>query len=119
MKGRQNREFFEDRQNVGVRRLPLPRSMKQLFPLVFIVLLFVVMNRQQRKRAQAGTALQNSIATGDEVVTTSGIYGVVRAIADDQVQLEIADHVVVRIAKGAIARKTQDRAQGILPEVTQ
>ena len=32
--------------------------MKQLFPLVFIVLLFVVMNRQQRKRAQAVTVLQ-------------------------------------------------------------
>lgn len=91
----------------------------QLLPLVFIVLLFVVMNRQQRKRAQAVTALQNSIATGDEVVTTSGIYGVVRAMADDLVQLEIADQVVVRIAKGAIARKTQGRAQGILPEVTQ
>ena len=97
-----------------MRRLPLPRSM-QLIPLVFIVLLFVVMNRQQRKRTQAVTALQSSLLVGDEVVTTSGFYGIVRDTADDTIHLEIADQIVVRVAKGAIARKTQ----GIAPEVTQ
>ena len=97
-----------------MRRLPLLRSM-QLIPLVLIVLLFVVMNRQQRKRSQAVTALQSSLLIGDEVVTTSGFYGIVRDTTDEMIHLEIADQIVVRVAKGAIARKTQ----GPVPEVTQ
>ncbi len=87
----------------------------QLIPLVFIAVLFLFMNRQQRKRTQTQQSLVNSLTVGDSVVTTSGIYGTVRGTNDDVVTLEIADNVVVRIAKGAIARKTQS----LIPEVPQ
>jgi preprotein translocase subunit YajC len=87
----------------------------QLIPLLLIVVLFVFMNRQQRKRTHSQQTLVSSLQPGELVVTTSGLYGTVRTTDVDTVSLEIADQVVVRFAKGAIARKTQ----GLVPEVPQ
>lgn len=87
----------------------------QLIPIAFIIVLAVFMNRQQRKRVLLQQMLVSSLATGDMVVTTSGLYGTIRGTDSETFSLEIAEHVVVRIAKGAVARKTQ----GLVPEATQ
>ena len=104
----------EDRSARRACRLPLPRPM-QLIPLLLVVVLFVFMNRQQRKRSQTQQTLLASLQPGETVVTTSGLYGTVHTTDAETVSLEIADDVVVRFAKGAIARKTQ----GLVPEVPQ
>ena len=73
----------------------------------YIVIVFAAMyflwiapqNKQRKAQAQMISALR----VGDDVVTGGGIYGVVRDIAPDSVELEIADGVVIRIAKAAIA----------------
>jgi preprotein translocase subunit YajC len=46
------------------------------------------------------TALKN----GDRVITNGGVYGTVVGVSDDIVQLRIADHVKIQVAKSAIAR---------------
>lgn len=87
----------------------------QLIPLFLIAAMFIFMNRQQRKRVQTQQTLVSSLVIGETVVTTSGLYGTIQSTDTDTVSLEIAENVVVRIAKGAIARKTQ----GLVPEVPQ
>ena len=50
--------------------------------------------------------LQRSIEVGDEVITTSGVYGTITGEdGDSRFWLEIDDDVQIRIAKAAIQRK--------------
>jgi preprotein translocase subunit YajC len=77
-------------------------------PLILIALIFVAMYflmiRPQRRRLREQQDMQRAIGEGDEVLTTSGVYGFVTAIDGEVVWLEIAENVEIRIAKGAIAR---------------
>ena len=82
-----------------------------VLPLVFIGLIFVAMYflmiRPQRRRLRETQVMQRSISEGDEVLTTSGVYGFVVAMDEEVVWLEIAENVEIRIAKGAISKVVQ------------
>lgn len=88
-----------------------------ILPLVFIGLIFVAMYflmiRPQRRRLREQQEMQRSISEGDEVLTTSGVYGFVVAMEDDVVWLEIAENVEIRIAKGAISKVVQQADSGV------
>ena len=75
-------------------------------PLMFAVLYFVLIRPQQR-RAKKTQALQRAVEVGDEILTTSGLYGIVTAMDDDDVWLEVAEGVELRLARGAVLRRTQ------------
>lgn len=83
--------------------------MSALGILAWFVLLgaafFFFIVRPQRRQMAAHRALIQAVRVGDEVVTSSGILGTIRALADDTVQLEIADGVVVTLARGAISQR--------------
>jgi len=65
--------------------------------------------RPQRRRMLEHQRLIASLHIGDEIMSSSGIYGTVRAIHDDDtVEVEVADGVVLTMAKGAIAQRTDD-----------
>lgn len=76
-----------------------------LLILVLPFLLLAWLFLSQRKRQQQVVALQASIAVGDRVVTTSGLFATVRALTDDSAELEIAPGVVVRWDRRAIGSK--------------
>jgi preprotein translocase subunit YajC len=87
-------------------------SILGLFPLLLIpVAMYFLMIRPQRRRQREQAALQSSIEVGDEVMTTSGVYGFVTQFDGDIVWLEIDDNVQIRIAKAAVQRKV-DTAKG-------
>lgn len=85
-------------------------------PLSFLVLLllpllmYFLLIRPQRKRMKQQAALQSELGTGDEVITTSGIYGFISAVEDDYFWLEIDDDVQIRIAKAAVQGKVAPKA---------
>ena len=80
-----------------------------VFTLVFFGLIgaamYFLMIRPQRRRMRQTSDLQRSITEGDEILTTSGMYGFVTALDGDTVWLSIADDVEIRISRAAIARK--------------
>jgi len=59
--------------------------------------------RPQRRRQQAAQHLLTQIGVGKEIVTAGGLFGTVTALEGDEVRVEIADGVEVRIAKRAVA----------------
>ena len=63
--------------------------------------LFVI--RPQRRRQNQQVSMQESLRPGVEVVTAGGLYGTVTGADEDEVLVEIADGVVVRVARRAIA----------------
>ena len=67
--------------------------------------MYFLMIRPQRRKMRASAALQSSIEVGDEVMTTSGVYGFVTLIDGDIAWLEIDDDVQIRIARQALQRK--------------
>ena len=67
--------------------------------------MYFLLIRPQRRRMQEQRALASSVAEGDEVMTTAGVYGFVTAIEDDVIWLEIAEGVEIRIARGAVSRR--------------
>ena len=74
-----------------------------LFILVLLALVWVMLIRPQRRRQQEAQRLLQSIGVGKEIVTAGGLYGTVTAIEDDEVRVEIADGIEVRVAKRAVA----------------
>jgi preprotein translocase subunit YajC len=73
--------------------------------------MYFLMIRPQRRKMRNQAALQSSIEVGDEVMTTSGVYGFVTLIEGDIAWLEIDDNVQIRIARQALQRKV-DTSQG-------
>ena len=78
--------------------------------LALPVALYFLMIRPQKKRMQQQQQLTKSIGEGDEVLTTSGVYGYVTAIEDDIVWLEIAEGVDIRITRSAVAKRVTPSA---------
>ncbi len=79
--------------------------MGQLIVIVaMFALLWLFLIAPQRRRAQAQKQLLASVKVGDEILTVGGLYGQVRAIdEDDDLEVEIADGLQVRMARRAVA----------------
>ena len=74
-----------------------------LLPIIGIALLFwLLIIRPQSKRQKALAAVQGGLVPGNQVMLSSGLYGVVDRVVDDRVHLRIADGVVVEVARGAV-----------------
>ena len=74
-----------------------------IFVLVLLALMWFLIIRPQRRRQQEAQRLLTQIAVGKEIVTAGGLYGTVTAVEGDELRVEVADGVEVRIAKRAVA----------------
>ncbi len=64
--------------------------------------IWVAFIRPQKRRQQLQRQMLDKIEPGAEVLTAAGIYGTVIEADGDEIQLEIADGVVVKVARRAI-----------------
>ena len=69
-----------------------------LLPLGFMLIMFMVMRPHHKKIRQQSDFLRE-VKVGDEVITSGGIIGRVRSIADQFVSLEVASGTHMKIAK--------------------
>ena len=72
-----------------------------LIVVAFAFLYFVLIRPQKKRQVQARQMLE-SVAVGSEVVTAGGLYGRVTAVQDDDVMVEIAPNLEVKVARRAI-----------------
>jgi preprotein translocase subunit YajC len=71
--------------------------------LIFVVFYFLLIRPQQKKMKQHKEMLA-AIRRGDRIVTGGGIVGTVSKVIDDnEVQVEIAEGVRVRVHRGLIS----------------
>jgi preprotein translocase subunit YajC len=80
-----------------------------IFLLIPVAMYFLLI-RPQRRRQKEQIALQSAIDIGDEVMTTSGVYGFITGFDGDIVWLEIDDNVQIRVARAAVQRKVDTSA---------
>lgn len=85
-----------------------------LLLLALPILLLIYLMVSQRRRGRALAQAQQALQAGQEVMTSSGLHGVVSALEHDVVHLRIAEGVVVRHDRRAIVplSLTADRAPG-------
>lgn len=70
--------------------------------LIFVVFYFLLIAPARKKQKKHGEMLSN-LKNGDRVITSGGILGTVVGVADDIVQLRIAEKVKIDVSKQAIA----------------
>lgn len=78
---------------------------------VTFLLMWVLFILPQQRRLKAHQAVVATLEVGDEVMATSGLYGTIARLDDDVVHLEVAPGTVVRLARGAVARKVGDEPE--------
>ena len=84
--------------------------------VILAALFYLLALRPARARQAAQQKLVNAIKPGDRVMTTAGMFGTVRALDGDEVELEIADGVTVRMLKPAIARLAPLKDETLAPD---
>ena len=72
-----------------------------LIIVAFAFLYFVLVRPQKRRQVEQARLLGN-LEVGDEVVTAGGIYGHITSIEGDDLMVEIAPQLEVRVARRAI-----------------
>lgn len=86
--------------------------MGQYGSLIMMALIFVVfyffMIRPQMKKQKEIKKFRDSIAIGDKVITSGGIYGKVKDIKQDSFVLEIAENVRVTVDKNSVFATAAD-----------
>ena len=67
-------------------------------PLLFLGYVFMT----QRRRVKTLQAMQASVAVGDRIRTTAGLFGTVTGLTDTEMLLEVAPGVVVTYDRRAV-----------------
>jgi preprotein translocase subunit YajC len=76
--------------------------------IALFVLFWVLLIRPQRRRQRAQDEMVTNLRLGDEIVTAGGLYGEITRLDEDELTVEIAEGVEVRVARRAVA--------GVMPE---
>jgi len=81
-----------------------PNPITQFAPLVFIgVIFYFLLIRPQQKQRKELQKLISALKTGDKVVTTGGIHGMISNVKERTVLLKVADNVKIEIDKASVA----------------
>jgi preprotein translocase subunit YajC len=83
---------------------PQPSFLVSMMPLIFVfVIFYFLLIRPQQKRQKAHQQLVASVKTGDKVVTSSGIHGIVANVKEKTILLKVADNVKIEFDRSSVA----------------
>ncbi len=78
----------------------------EFIPLIVIMgAMWALLILPQQRRTKAHRALLGSLDVGDEVLTSSGLYGTIAEFDGDTVFLAINDALEIKITKASIAER--------------
>lgn len=81
-------------------------ALGQFVPLILIfAIMWFLLIRPQQKKLKEHKAMVEALRRGDQVVTQGGLIGKVAKVKDDnEVEVELAQNVKVRVVKSTIAQ---------------
>ncbi|MBS1587144.1 MAG: preprotein translocase subunit YajC [Bacteroidetes bacterium] len=84
-----------------------------LFMMVgMVAVMYFFLIRPQAKRAKEQKKFESGIATGEKVITTSGIHGTINRVNEDgTLQLEIGRGVFITIERSAVSMELTNAAR--------
>ncbi len=90
-----------------------------LIPTILIIgIMYFLMIRPQQKRMKQHREMIAAINRGDQVVTSGGIIGKVTKVEDDELQVEIAEGVRIKILRATVSEVRGKGEGGASPAKT-
>jgi preprotein translocase subunit YajC len=86
-----------------------------IIPTMLIIgIMYFLMIRPQQKRLKEHRDMVAAIRRGDTVVTSGGIIGKVTKVDDNELQVEIADNVRIKLVRATVSevRHKGDKGEG-------
>ncbi len=81
-----------------------------MFAILGVMFYFLLIRPQSKQRKEQENMIKN-IKSGDKILMTNGIYGIVTNIKDKSLTVKVADNVKVEVAKSAIGTVIQKSAE--------
>lgn len=83
---------------------PQPSFLVSIMPLIFVfVIFYFLLIRPQQRRQKAHEKLVASVKTGDKVVTSSGIHGIVANVKEKTILVKVADNVKIEFERSSVS----------------
>ncbi len=79
-----------------------------VFIVVLVVGMYMLVIRPNQQRAKQMRELVASLETGKRVMTAGGIWGTLRNVGEDSVEMEISPGVIIELEKAAVAKVHED-----------
>jgi preprotein translocase subunit YajC len=78
----------------------------QFLPLILIfAIMYFLLIRPQQKKVKEHQAMVEALRRGDQIVTQGGLIGKVSKVKDDnEIEVELAENVKVRVVKSTVAQ---------------
>jgi preprotein translocase subunit YajC len=80
-----------------------PNPLASFLPIILIfIIMYFVLFRPQMRRQKEQRRLISSLKTGDRVVTSAGIHGMITNVKEATVTVKVADNVKIEMEKSAV-----------------
>ena len=89
-------------------------ALVQMLPfLVILVLFYFLLIRPQQKKARETQEMLDALKPGDNVVTAGGIHGKIVKLQEDEVSVEVAPNLKIRVERSSVGRVVRaEKASG-------
>jgi preprotein translocase subunit YajC len=72
--------------------------------LLIFAIMYFLMIRPQQKKVKEHRAMVEALRRGDQVITSGGLIGKVTKVADNELEVELAPNVKVRVVRSTITQ---------------
>lgn len=80
-----------------------PSAWVQIMPMVLLFgAMYFFLIAPQRKKQKEHEKMLKALESGDEIVTSGGIFGVITNVKEDRFVVRIAEHTKIEIGKGFV-----------------
>jgi len=82
---------------------PQPSAWVQLLPMVLLFgAMYFFLIAPQRKKQKEHEKMLKSLESGDEIVTSGGIFGVITNVKEDRFVVRVAENTKIELGKGFV-----------------
>ena len=82
-----------------------------IFLGIMLALVWLLLIMPQRRRQQAQRAAREQVNPGDTILTAGGIYATVREVRENDLTVELAPGMEVRLDRRAVAVQVQEQPE--------
>jgi preprotein translocase subunit YajC len=86
-----------------------PSFLMQMVPIIaFVLIFFFLVIRPNAKKQKIQQEFMAQLKRGDEVLTSSGIFGTIEGLTEKFVTLEVAQGVRIRVLRSSVAMSSKE-----------
>ncbi len=83
-----------------------------MLPILMVVMFYFLLIRPQQRQRKEQAARVAALKSGDKVITTAGLHGIVHNVKDTTVMVKVAEGTILEFDKPAIATVAKKETKG-------